>query len=272
MAKFRKNEPIAAKRRVKVFIRDANGDPIAIGASFAALAAAVALTGTHHATLTWNATGLAGNAITISLLNDGTGTGSLTHTGGAYTFHYQSGVTTMANFVTAAAGVFTFSGHTPADVLTHAGDTQGPLALVGGSPYAWEVSQSSSTFVAAAGPVTNCTNASGVGIPGLFQYEFTIPELSFLGSEASLKFEYYNCQTHVMTCEMNDAADFDSIAENGKTYGDMDRKKTAALTGLVQNFGSGVLAFKSQDGAKTRFTGTTADVGRIAVTDGDLTP
>ena len=123
--KVRKNETIAAKRRVKVFVTLDDGvTPAPASSLFAAVAASVALTGTHAATLTWNLTGIVGNGKTIALVADGTGAGSLTVTGNAYVFHYATGVTTMANFVTAAAGVFVFSGHTPTDVLAATGDTQ----------------------------------------------------------------------------------------------------------------------------------------------------
>jgi hypothetical protein len=94
--------------------------------------ASVALTGTHHATLTSVLSGTAGNAVTFTTAAGGSGVGALTVIGTAYTFTYATGVTTMANLVTAVAGVFVVSGDTPSDVLASAGDTQGPLALTGG--------------------------------------------------------------------------------------------------------------------------------------------
>lgn len=272
MARFRKNAPVAAKRRVKVYIwLDDGSGPAPAASTFAAVAASVALTGTHHATLTWLVAGLAGNVKTITLAADGAGVGSLTNAGNAYTFHYATGVTTMANFVTAAAAVFAFSGHTPADVLVSPGDTQGPLALVGGIAYGWEVSQSTPTFAAAAGTVTNCTRADGTGIDGLFQYEFTQAELNFLGSEVTLRLEYPGFRADVATCEMNDAADFDSIAEGSSTYGDFQRLATWVLAGKVQDFGSGVLAFRNLSDTKTVLTSFTSSLGRIAIAVGDLT-
>lgn len=266
MARFRKNESIAAKRRVKIYVyQDDNITPAPTTETFAAVAAHVALTGTHHATLTWNATGLGGNAITIELVADGSGTGSLTHVGSVYKFHYQTGVTTMANFVTAAAGVFTFSGHTPADVLASTGDTQGPLALAGGVDFGFEVSQGSPTYQAAVGTWSFCTRNFGTAIIGCIQYEFTQPELNFLGSEVQLKLEYPGYKTEIYSFDMNDAADFDSIAEGAWTHGDFSRLAASILGGKVQNFGSGTLAFRNLSDTKVMLTSVTATIGRIAV-------
>jgi hypothetical protein len=271
--KVRKNELVAAKRRVKLFITLDDGvTPAPAASSFAAVAASVALTGTHLATLTWAAaTGIVGNGKTIALASDGSGAGSLTVTAGAYVFHFASGTTTMANFVTAAAGVFTFSGHTPADVLS-AGDVQGPLTLAGGAEYGWEVSAGSSTFAPATGTVTNCTRAVGTGIDGCFQYEATQAEVNLTASEFTVKLEYPGFRTAIVTCEMNDAEDFASISEGSRTYGDSQRLHSSVLAGKVQNFGTGTLAFRSLDDAKTRLTVLTSALGRIASTIGDLLP
>lgn len=268
----RKNEAIAAKRRVKLYITDPDGVPVPAATSFAAVAAHVALTGTHHATLTTLTAGLIGNAITISLVAGGSGVGSLTNVGTAYTFHYATGVTTMANFVTAAAAVFAFSGHTPADVLVSAGDTQGPLALTGGIDSAWEVSQGTTTFATATGTITNCTRAFGTPIDGLFQYEATQAELNYLGSEFTVKFEYPGYKTLVVTSDMNDAADFDSIGEGSNTYGDKARLWSSVLAGKVQNFGSGMLVFRDLADTKNRLTVLTSTLGRIASSIGNLLP
>lgn len=45
--------------------------------------------------------GRGGNDFTLALVADGTGAGTLTRNGNAYTFHFQTGVTTVANFETA---------------------------------------------------------------------------------------------------------------------------------------------------------------------------
>lgn len=273
MARFRKNEATAAKRRAKIYVTLDDGTaPAPAATTFPAIAAFVALTGTHHATLTWNATGVVGNAVTIQTIADGTGTGSLTHTGNAYVFHYQTGVTTMANFVTAAAGVFAFTGHTPADVLASTGDTQGPLSLAGGVAYGWEVSQGASTFVAATGTVTNCTNAASVGIDGLFQYEATQSELNFLASEFVVKLQYPGFKTTVYTFDMNDAADFDSVDEASHTYGDTHRLQSSVIAAKVADFGTGTLTFRDLLDTKNRLTVLTSAIGRIASTIGDLLP
>jgi len=274
MARFRKNESIAAKRRVKVFVYQDDGiTPAPAATTFAAVAAHVALTGTHHATFTENTGGAHANGWTISTVSGGSGVGSLTIVGGtAFTFHYQSGVTTMANMVAALALYFTASGYTGTDVLVSAGDTQGPLTLAGGVDYGWEVSLGNSSFQLAIGTATNCLRNLGTGIDGCWQYEFDQSELNFLGAEAQIKLEYPGFKTQIVTCDMNDAADFDSLDEASHTYGDTHRLHSSVLAGKVQNFGSGTLAWRDLADTKTRWTTLTSTLGRIGAIIGDLLP
>ena len=49
--------------------------------------------------------GTGGNAITIATVNDGAGAGNFTRVGNAFTFHYATGVTTVANFEAAIAAL-----------------------------------------------------------------------------------------------------------------------------------------------------------------------
>lgn len=183
------------------------------------IAAIAILTGTHHATVQASATGSAGNALTFATAADGSGTGSLTSSGNAWTFHYATGTTTMANLATAlaASGVLALvaGSFTGSDVLASTGDTQGPIAFTGG----------------------------------------------FDGFKMT-----------ITVCEMNDAADFDTIDENGHTYGDTHRLQTAVLANVDSGYDTGTIPFKSMDAAKTRLTGTTAATGRLTSTVGDLTP
>lgn len=87
-----------------------------------------------------NLAGTDGNAITITTVADGSGAGSFTRSGTALTFHYETAVTTVANFETAVgalAGADDIIGvkttGTGATVLTAPGDTKGPVALAGGT-------------------------------------------------------------------------------------------------------------------------------------------
>ena len=81
------------------------------------------------------AAGFGGNAISIQFVADGAGVGSLTQSGYALTFHYATGVTTVANFETAvaASGLIEVQTTDGAGTLTSPGDTFGPVFLSGGT-------------------------------------------------------------------------------------------------------------------------------------------
>lgn len=88
--------------------------------------------------------GAGGNAITMAFTNDGSGVGSLTRSGTDFTFHYESGTTTVANFESAVAAltggdrlIRVKTAGTAANVLTHPGDTFAATNLAGGSASAW---------------------------------------------------------------------------------------------------------------------------------------
>ena len=93
------------------------------------------LTANVKTVLRSKAPGTPGNSITLQFVADGTGVGTLSE--GAYpaiVFHYQGGVTTVANFesaVTASANleIIAVDGIV---TLTSPGDTFGPTALTGG--------------------------------------------------------------------------------------------------------------------------------------------
>lgn len=80
--------------------------------------------------------GVGGNNISLVFVNDGAGTGTLTQNGNALTFHYASGVTTVANFEALVATSTLIEINTadpsPGDVLTHPGDTFTTSFLEGG--------------------------------------------------------------------------------------------------------------------------------------------
>jgi hypothetical protein len=80
--------------------------------------------------------GTGGNHVSIALVAGGTGTGTLTASGNALTFHFQTGVTTVANFetaVTASDLIEIDTAGTPANVLASPGDVLTATHLVGGT-------------------------------------------------------------------------------------------------------------------------------------------
>lgn len=84
--------------------------------------------------------GAAGNAVTIAFTADGSGAGSMTRAGTAFTYHYESGVSTVANFeavVAALTGadalIEVVTAGTGATVLADPGDTFTATALTGGT-------------------------------------------------------------------------------------------------------------------------------------------
>jgi len=87
--------------------------------------------------------GVAGNAVTLALVADGAGVGNMTRVGTAFTFHYASAVTTVANFEAAVAGLVApnrliriKANGTGVTVLTAPGDTFGATAFTLGSDVA----------------------------------------------------------------------------------------------------------------------------------------
>ncbi len=93
------------------------GFPQAARGAFASLVAATGALGSI--VMTYAVTGPGPNVLSISFAADGTGAGSLVLAGTAYTFHYQAGVTTVAQMVSAFAAGFQISGYyDPAATLT----------------------------------------------------------------------------------------------------------------------------------------------------------
>jgi hypothetical protein len=79
--------------------------------------------------------GVGGNDLTLAFVADGSGSGSLTQSGSALTFHYESGVTTVANFETAvgSSAVIEVATVDGTGTLTSPGDTFSATAFAGGS-------------------------------------------------------------------------------------------------------------------------------------------
>lgn len=81
------------------------------------------------------ADGAAGNAVTISFVADGVGAGTLEESGTASVFHFQDGVTTVADFETAIAGSILLEVVTPgtgANILVAVDDEFAATNLAGG--------------------------------------------------------------------------------------------------------------------------------------------
>lgn len=88
--------------------------------------------------------GTGGNSITIAFAADGSGAGNITRSGTDFTFHYESAVTTVANFeaaVAALAGgdklIRVKTAGTAGNVLTDPGDTFTATSLAGGAASAF---------------------------------------------------------------------------------------------------------------------------------------
>ncbi len=81
--------------------------------------------------------GTAGNAFTIAFVADGSGTGTLTLSGSAYTFHFDPlGTTTVADFealITASANLEVQTAGTGANLITTPADVFGATHLAGGA-------------------------------------------------------------------------------------------------------------------------------------------
>lgn len=80
--------------------------------------------------------GTAGNSFTITSTADGAGVGSLTLSGSDYTFHYATGVTTVANFetlITASANLEVKTPGTGATLIVAVVDAFSSTALAGGA-------------------------------------------------------------------------------------------------------------------------------------------
>jgi hypothetical protein len=84
--------------------------------------------------------GIAGNSITIAFVADGTGAGSFSRVVNALTFHFEDGVTTVANFeaaIAALAGaddiIAVKTAGTGANILTTVGDVLAATNLAGGT-------------------------------------------------------------------------------------------------------------------------------------------
>lgn len=284
MATWNKNESVAAKRCVTMFIYKSDGiTPAPTTANFNAIKAFLTLSTVdsgvlNGAILTYNTAGAAGNSVTFQLVADGAGAGSMTNVGLAYKFHFQAGVTTINNMITAISSVFTLSGtYTGTNTLAGSAgaDVWGPTSLGGGQDSVVFIRTSGGSWVTAGGTLTN------TGVAGSFEYTATQAETNVDASEIGMRVGTGDASNHFTvggvtynsvsySIEMRDGS-FMQLGEGGNTYGDMLRLLTGVIAGPVSDFRTGTLIFKSLDTTKTRLTVTTDASGRLTTTTGDLT-
>lgn len=278
-----KNESVANKRCVNLFVYESDGiTPAPTTTQFQAIAAFINLSSVDTGVLTtavlsWGTKGAAGNSVTIQLVADGAGSGSVTQVGSAYKFHFAAGVTTINNMNTAlqAVGFAALGGtFTGTNTLGSPGDVFGPSALSGGQDSTVFVRPSGGAWATALGTLTN------TGVPGNFEYQLTQAETNVDASELEVRIGTGDASNHftvgailfnsvINTVDMRDGT-FNSLGEGSNTYGDMLRLIVGVLAGTVADFRTGTLVFKSLDTTKNRLTVTTDSSGRLTTTPGDL--
>jgi hypothetical protein len=290
---FVPNQSVAAQRSLTVKIYETDGvTPMpaasinlnAIAATTAALSATTHLT---TATVVATTAGSAGNALTITLANTGTGTVVMTNVGSAWTAKFQAGVNTVSqlNTALAAAGMTLGGSYTGSNVLS-SGDAVGPIAFTGGYDQVFQVRHSSvTTYSWAAGTWTNCLDPNGASIDGEWEYIFTQAELNFTGGEVIFRAaragviaeltqpEPMQNTVEVSTVDVAAVAqiwDGSYFIEGSYTPADLIRLDTAVLAGPAAGFGTGSVTFNSLDNSKTRLTSLDPGSGRTP-TVGTLT-
>lgn len=110
-------------------------------------------------------------------------------------------------------------------------------------------------------------------IDGSFTYTAPQTETNFDGSELALHVEKTGMhKTEVTVNILTSASDaFSAVGEGANTYGDLIRLMVGILAGKVSNYTTNTFAFKSLDGSKTRMTFTVDQTGRLTNVPGDLT-
>lgn len=203
--KFNRAQTVSALRDLEVALYEDDGETLAPSDTpWKGVQAKRALLGDTGAlalaVISYIGLGVAGNGYTITFAADGAGIGSVTNIGTAYIFHFQAGVTTVSNAITALAATFTFSGtYTPSATLSNPGDVFGPLALAGGVDNALFVRSGGVTYAVAGGTIT-VTNK------GTFVYNFTTAELTVTASEIAfcadkgLDAAYLDLSTKTLRC------------------------------------------------------------------------
>jgi hypothetical protein len=276
MASWLKNEPIASKRRVALWIWQSDGiTPAPAATNFNAIAAFKNLNGIAtgslaNVILTWHLVGAAGNSKTIQTIADGTGVGSLTGGPTAYVFHFQTGVTTVNNMITAMSGLFVVSGTFTGTNTLAAGDVFAAQTLGGGQDMCVKLRAGSTTEALGAGTITNVTDPNSAGVPGYFMYEATQAELNFDGSECGIRVTKSGFNDATVIVDMRYGS-LDNIVEGSYAGTDLLRLLVRACIAKVNDFRTGTQTVRDLADTKNSITITTDASGRIGLTINDAT-
>ncbi len=130
------------------------------------------------------------------------------------------------------------------------------------------ISKPGGNFVASTATLTEIT---GGAVGGKYRLRFPADEVDTIGD---LQFEIVQASdiesvNGYVTVRL---FVFDEIAEDGHTYGDLERGQIGALVGPSSGYLVGPIVIKALNGVKTRWTVTTDATGRLSLTPGDLTP
>lgn len=291
MPQIAPNQATAALRKVTIYITETDGiTPAPSGTDWTAQQAQTAVLGTTNlSTAIVQATaGKAGNSTTLTLVSGGSAgiTGS---SGGAVTATFVAGTTTVTalNTLLGTAGLNLKTGTFTGSNVLASGDAHASTAFTGGADVAFGVRSSGTTqYAAAAGSWTSALDQEGNALDGEWEYTFTQAETNVTGDELLLRFDRTGYVSQVVSVSMlqpQQVGSFTSAAnqaiwegttiEGSYTPGDLMRLLTAMAAGKASDFRTGLIAFLSLDGSKTRWTVTAVEgsAGRTAVTPGDLT-
>lgn len=186
--KFNRAQPVDALRDLEVFLYEDDGaTPAPIDTPFTGRQAKRLLSGTTgvltSVLLSYVDPGINGNTYSVAFVADGLGAGNVSAAGNDLTYHFQSGVTTVAQAQAQLLGFgILFSGtFVGSAVLTTPNDVFTARKLAGGVDAALFVRSGGVTWLSFEGTWTN------TGIAGSWIYQYTIGELDFIGSQVSLR-------------------------------------------------------------------------------------
>lgn len=198
MALFLPNQASASLRAMSLWLLEDDGvTPVAASLipTYQGAYASRTLSGTATVAgmiVSWGTLGSAfnyngGTPVTLALVTGGSGAGSMSNTGNAYTFTYAVGITTVANLVTAltTAG-FTVGGTYTSSATLQSGDAFSALSLAGGlnnSLFTRQNGTAGAAVRSASGTLLNGFTGSLSGLAGDGIYTATQAELNFTGTE-----------------------------------------------------------------------------------------
>lgn len=285
------NQPTANLRKVTIYVTQADGvDPAPAATDWTAQQAQTAALGTTNlSTAIVQATaGKAGNATTLTLVSGGSA-GIAGTSGSAVTATFVAATTTVTalNALLGTVGLNLKTGTFTGSNVLASGDATGPVAFTGGADIAFSVRSSGTLqYAAAVGSWASALDQEGNAVDGEWEYTFTQAETNVAGDELLLRFDRTGFASQVLSISMQQPANIGTLTssaiqsiwegspiENSYTPGDLMRLFSAMLAGLASDFRTGLVAYKSLDGTKTRWTLTEVEgtAGRTASTPGDLT-